>query len=420
MSASVQAVPVQSEFSDETSSPTDRDMGVKERLALMLIGFAAFLPLYAPQAVLPEIAATLQVSKASAGSIIGMTTLAVALAAPVAGPLTDRFGHKRSLLAALLALAPLTALLSLCTTLDQMLLVRFLQGLALPALFSGAVAYVSERWRGRTAASGLALYVAGSALGGFAGRFIAGGLWERAGWTGSFLALAATSAVCGGLVYAWLPRETDRHPGSLLAHFGAMRRHLKNFRILAACLLGAGALFSMTATLSYVGFHLAEPPFNFSPAGVGAIFLVYPLSAASTSLTGTMVERFGTSRAIRCAIGICLTGQAALLVPNPVAVTIGLGLFVAGIFLVQSMALGFVGRAGGQAKGAAVGLYVCCFYGGGSLGSILPGIAWRGYGWAGCVMLVATALAIGFLAAGSITEAQRQSARQKGTGEKYI
>jgi len=382
--------------------PVSAGMTGRERLAMSLIGVAAFLPLYAPQSVMPEMATMFGVSKAAAGSVIGVTTLSVALAAPIAGPLTDRFGHKRAMLAAILLLVPLTILLSLCTSLDQVLAVRFLQGLVLPALFSGAVAYAGERWRGPIAASATALYVSGSALGGFAGRFITGGLWDRIGWEGSFLVLAAISALCGLLVGAWLPKAPSRPPGSLLSHIRGMRQHLGNRRIRAACAIGAAALFSMTATLSYVGFRLAAPPFSFSAAETGLIFLIYPLSATSTSLTAPLLRRLGMRNAMRCALGLCLVGQAVLLAPHAIPVMLGLSLFVAGIFLVQSLALGFVGRMGGHAKGAAVGLYVCCFYVGGSLGSILPGFAWNGAGWTGCVLLVMAAIGAAALAAAAL------------------
>jgi len=299
---------------------------------------------------------------------------------------------------------PLTILLALCTSLEQALAVRFLQGLVLPALFTGAVAYAGERWRGQTAATATACYVGGSALGGFVGRFVLGGLWHDAGWSGSFLAIALISALCGLVVGAWLPNAPLRHAGDLASHVAAMRRHLGDGRIRAACVLGAAALFSMVATLSYVGFRLSEPPFSFSSAGIAAVFLFYPVSAASTSLTAGLLRRFGARGAMRCALGLCLAGQAAMLAPMAPLLVLGLGLFVAGIFLVQSLALGFVGRIGGQAKGAAVGLYVCCFYVGGSLGSVLPGFAWAAGGWAGCITLVIAAVSVAALATMAIRD----------------
>jgi predicted MFS family arabinose efflux permease len=212
------------------------------------------------------------------------------------------------------------------------------------------------------------------------------------------------AALCGLVVAFWLPEGATPRPGKLAQHIGAMRRHLGDRRIRAACLLGAAALFCMTATLSYIGFRLAAPPYGFSAAGIGLIFLGYPLAASSTGLTGPLLRRFGVGGAVRCALGLCLAGQGLLLVPAIGPILLGLTGFIAGIFLVQSLALSYVGRVAGAAKGAAVGLYVCCFYVGGSLGAVLPGLAWAAGGWAGCSALVAAALALGLAATAGMSE----------------
>ncbi|HYD30986.1 MAG TPA: MFS transporter [Azospirillaceae bacterium] len=383
---------------------------LEERIAVFLVGFAAFLPLYAPQSVLPQMAATLDATPVAAGSVIGATTLAVAIAAPVAGPLTDRFGRKRAMLAAIALLAPLTLLLTFCTDLSQLLAVRFLQGMVLPALFTGAVAYVTGRWRGATAASVMGLFVAGSAMGGFAGRFIAGLAAEAFGWQGGFAALALVSTLCAPVVWRWLPADEPHPDNGLATHIVAMFGHLRNIRICAAGLFGATVLFSMTGTLSYVGFHLAEPPFSLSPAGIGLVFLVYPIGAAIVPLNGRLLRRFGTRGALLGALTICATGQIALLVPHIAGIMAGIAIFITGIFLCQSLALGYVGRTARTSQGAAAGLYVSCFYIGGSLGAVLPGFAWKSAGWTGCVLLVCMALFIGALVSLVMREAKTQAA----------
>src|SRR5579871_5639606 len=102
------------------------------RRAVALAGFAAFIDLYAPQSVLPDLAAEFRVTPAEAGGVIGITTLAVAAAAPFAGMIADQVGQRRTMLAAIFALVPVTALLVAAQGLPAMLAVRFAQGLLLP------------------------------------------------------------------------------------------------------------------------------------------------------------------------------------------------------------------------------------------------------------------------------------------------
>ena len=331
--------------------------------------------------------------------MIGATTLAVACAAPLAGPLADRYGRKRAMLVAIGLLVPLTLLLAFCTTLSQVLGVRFLQGMVLPALFAGAVAYVNDRWQGPAASAAIGLYVSGSAFGGFAGRFVAGWTTEQIGWQSAFAALALVSLLCVPVVWRWLPADVGRPTRGLSLHLAAMAGHVRDLRIGAACLFGATLLFAMTGTLSYIGFRLAAPPFGLGAAGIGMVFLVYPIGAAIVPLNGRLLRRFGTRGALAAALAGCLVGQGLLLVPHLAAVAVGLCLFVTGIFLCQSLALGFVGRIALTGKGAAAGLYVCCFYAGGSLGAVVPGLTWASAGWTGCVILVSAVLVCGALIA---------------------
>ncbi|MCF5066465.1 MFS transporter, partial [Pseudomonas syringae] len=39
-------------------------------------------------------------------------------------------------------------------------------------------------------------------------------------------------------------------------------------------------------------------------------------------------------------------------------------------------------------KAGAVGVYLTCYYLGGSCGAIVPALIWERWGWAGCVALI--------------------------------
>ena len=60
-----------------------------------------------------------------------------------------------------------------------------------------------------------------------------------------------------------------------------------------------------------------------------------------------------------------------------------------GTFVAQPLAIGFAGQVVPQARAVAVGLYVCSYYLGGSLGGVAPAAVWPAFGWPGVVALVA-------------------------------
>src|SRR5258708_13889167 len=73
------------------------------RLAVAAAGFSTFLHLYAPQALLPELAREFGVSAAQISAMITASTLAIALTPPFTAAAADVLGRKRLTMAAMFA-----------------------------------------------------------------------------------------------------------------------------------------------------------------------------------------------------------------------------------------------------------------------------------------------------------------------------
>ncbi len=361
------------------------------RRAVAIAGFAAFIDLYAPQSVLPDLAAEFKVTPADAGAIVGITTLAVAAAAPFAGMIADKAGQRRTMLSAIFLLVPVTALLVGAQGLDQMLALRFAQGLLLPAIFSSAVAFTADYWGAAEAADVTGLYILGSVVGGFSGRFLTALAAEVYGWRGGFALLTAVTALCAVALWRWLPPRPRRGGASRPPGLGAFLDHLRNPALLATFVVGGAMLFANIATFTYINFRLALPPFSLSPAALGLIFTVYLLGAVGTPMSGAFIRRLGRRGALATATALGTIGILVTLIDSLVAVVIGLTLFVSSVFTAQAASLGFIGVTARHNRTTAVGLYVCIYYVGGSLGAVLPGRIWERAGWAGCVGLVVAA-----------------------------
>jgi MFS transporter, YNFM family, putative membrane transport protein len=81
-------------------------------------------------------------------------------------------------------------------------------------------------------------------------------------------------------------------------------------------------------------------------------------------------------------------------VPSLPSIVVGLAVMSGCGFLAQAAATGFLAAEERACFASAVGLYVTCYYVGGSLGAVLTGIAWSQTGWPGCVALVLAMLAL--------------------------
>src|ERR1700727_3807831 len=70
-------------------------------LGVAAAGFCAFVNLYSPQALLPQLAGEFHVSAGAISSLMTASTGAIALTAPFTGALADVVGRKRLITAAM-------------------------------------------------------------------------------------------------------------------------------------------------------------------------------------------------------------------------------------------------------------------------------------------------------------------------------
>ena len=129
------------------------------QLAVGLIGYCAFINLYAPQSILPLLSHEFGASAAEVSTIITVSTLAVALTAPFTGAIADVLGRKRVIVAAMFVIVVPTLMVGMATSLSALIFWRAVQGLVLPPIFAVTVAYIGDEWppREATTAAGLSL-----------------------------------------------------------------------------------------------------------------------------------------------------------------------------------------------------------------------------------------------------------------------
>ncbi|MBL8666046.1 MAG: MFS transporter [Rhodospirillales bacterium] len=364
----------------------------RRSFGVVLAGAAAFFDLYAPQAVLPQIAADLGVSLHQIGWVITVTTLAVAAIGPFAGALADVVGRKRLIVAGALALVVPTLLAATAATFPQLLVWRAAAGLLMPLIFCVTIAYIGEEWDAGEARAMTALYMAGAVAGGFSGRFVCGLIADAMGWRVAFASLGVVNLAIGiGLLFL-LQRERSFQPGrNLRAVLAAMLVHLRRPDMLAACIVGLLILFAQVALFTYANLLLAGHPYDLRPGLLAAVSAVYLLGMVTTPIAGSRLRRFRESVPLSVGSGMFIAGIALTLVPALWAIVAGMALASAGTFLSQSAATSFVAASAPEARSAAVGLYTCFYYVGGSIGAVVPGAAWYGGGWPAVAALLSIA-----------------------------
>jgi predicted MFS family arabinose efflux permease len=367
--------------------------------AVVFAGFCAFTTLFAPQPLLPMLARVFAVTPGRASLLVTASTLAVAMAAPFAGVVADRFGRKRTIVPAAFLLSVPTLLAATAANFPQLLFWRFLQGVFTPGIFAAVIAYVNEEWEvGAGAAT--AAYVTGTVLGGFSGRVLAAYVAASAGWRWAFVALGVVNLLGAAAIRAWLPPErrfqrTRKHPPIA----AGMLRHLRNPRLAATYAVGFCVMFTLLGTFTYVNFYLAAPPFSLSTRALVQLFVVYLVGAIITPRAGRMIDRAGHRFALVVSFTAGAAGVTLTLAHSLPAVLAGLTLACTGVFVGNSAGSSYVGSATKEGRAAAVGLYVTFYYAGGSAGSAVPGLLWAHPRWSACVALTVAVQALTILLA---------------------
>jgi YNFM family putative membrane transporter len=358
---------------------------------LFVGGFATFEVLYSVQPLMPVFAARFAISPAVASLSLSATTGVLAVALIGAGALSDIVGRKRLMVASLTASALATMLAALAPNWPTLLILRALAGLALSGLPAVAMAYLGDEMDAQAIGLAMGLYIAGSTLGGMAGRLAVAALSDLTGWRPAIAAAGALGLAGAALIAIFLPagpRAAPRRPdigrlaGSLGGHF--LDPGLRLLFAEAFLLMG-----SFVCAYNYTGFRLAAPPFSLSQTKIGLVFVLYLAGAVSSTVMGDLAGRFGRRRVLWIAIAIMLAGIAATLFDRLAAVVAGVGLITWGFFGAHSIASSWVGLRAQNARAQAAALYLLFYYAGSSVAGSAGGLFFSRFGWSGVAGLLA-------------------------------
>ncbi len=362
-------------------------------MAGFLVGAAAmFATMYSTQAVLPTIGDTFGVTPSRAGLTISVLVLALVVGAWIWGPIAARIGRRRSLLAACALQVPATFAVALAPTFELLLAARVLQGLIMPGILVVGLPYVAQVFVPAIGVRAVGWYTAALIVGGLVGRLGVAFMTSFIGWRGALAVLALLPLIA-------LVVMTRSLPAAAAHTRTAETGRLLTRRVAAATLTGPAVYFVFVGVFTFIGYRLEAEPFSLSPTMVSFVFLAWVVGAVAP-FAGARSERFGwgpvaLAGVVSAAVGVAVTTSGAL----PLIVT-GLVLITLGMFVVVTAAPIGLSTAPGVRAGAASSLYYSVYYGAGSLGAFLPGLAWQAFGWQGVAAACGVAIVIASIGVG--------------------
>jgi MFS family permease len=371
--------------------------------AVTLCGVCAFLELYCTQPLLPMLTHLFHASKTAAGMTVSAATLGVALSAPIFGGLAERLPRKRVIVSSLAGVALPTLLAATSTSLWQLIFWRFLQGVAVPGIIALVVTYIGEEWPRDRMALIMSFYVSGTALGGFIGRVSSGILADWFSWRVSFLVIGTAALAGAGAVAMWLPSGRRRPPTpggpQFVFPYTAFLRQVRALfgrrRLVATYAVGFNVLFSLVGVFTWITFHLSAAPYLLSTTQLSSLFFVYLIGLVVTPAAGFLIIRVGLRTGVCGAILCSMTGVLLTLAPSLPVIIVGLTLLSSGVFIAQTASQSHLRSAAPpEARVTAAGLYLTCYYIGGTAAGVVPGAFWAIGKWPACVAFIVVMQAI--------------------------
>ncbi|MBN7495129.1 MFS transporter [Mycobacteroides abscessus] len=275
------------------------------------------------------------------------------------GPVTDRFGRRRVLLAGVAVMAVLTFLVPFAPTPVLSGLLRVIQGFAGGAFSPSALSYLGEALPRRAATTAIGAVSTAYLMAGVLGQVMASVITQAWGWQWLFWLSAAGLAVNVALLALVMHEERAGDPSArVVSGFAAQARLLARADIavpLAAVfvlMLSFVAMYTSLATELVDALHLPESMgTTIRLAGVPGM-LVAPF-------VGSWVGRVGTETGalvgyLLAAAGLAIEALGAGSVPIIIA---GSNIFVAGIAVASTAMVTMFGDRAAPRRGAGTALY---------------------------------------------------------------
>ncbi|MBW3196312.1 MFS transporter [Marinobacter nauticus] len=291
--------------------------------ALTLSAFAIGTTEFVIVGLVPTIAQDLGVTLPSAGLLISLYALGVAVGAPVLTALTGRWNRKWVLLSLMSLFIIGNVLAWMAPNYASLMTARILTGLAHGVFFSIGSTIATSLVSKDKEASAIAIMFTGLTVALVTGVPLGTFIGQTFGWRATFLTVAAlgTIALIGSALL--VPKNLKKSAPATLRQQLEVITHPRLLLVYAMTAVGYGGTFTAFTYLT----PILEDVSGFAPGMVSLLLLVYGISVATGNIWGgKLADRLGPTSALYIIFG----GLAAILFVltftayNPIAAVITL------------------------------------------------------------------------------------------------
>lgn len=326
------------------------------------------------------------ISASRAGLLITATFLPLGLAPVVYGYFLQAIPARAMLTVALTLLMVDQLAFYLVSDYWHLLVLRSIQGLLLPAIFTALMTYCSTMATTNNIRKTMGVYIGATVFGGFLGRVIGGYFASGYAWYTPYVIMGFLLILpLLALRYASADAEISFSRLDIRSISRVMKSRYNRYLYSVLSLV----FFVYASILNLIPFRLLEIDPEVSPAVISSIYIGYLIGVPIALYSEKLTKLLGSDRR-GLLTGLGLTGFAMLcyLLKDFSVLLVMMFCFAGGFFFIHATLSGLVNHQATEHKGVVNGLYVSIYYLSGAMASWLPGIVYEACGWSAVIIML--------------------------------
>ncbi len=334
--------------------------------------------MYATQPIQPLLAVEFNIDVVKASSFTAIILFSLAVAPIMYGYILESFPAKKMLQSAVVVLFVTNIFLGFSDSYEMFFAIRAIEGMVIPAVLTSVMSILVSIDK-KNIKTNMSIYVASTVFGGIVGRVASGIIATNFGWRWVFFSLSLEILLALFFIYKI---DYKGETKLIKANISDVIAILKDKKFITVYTLMFTVFFVFAGLLNILPFRVKEIDPNASETQIGLMYLGYSAGIIVALMSGKIVKVF-KSEINTLIFATIFYGFITIFFVNTNIIFIFFLLFIfcIGMFTIHSISSGLANTMKEDKKSLTSGMYLTFYYIGGSVGSFIPVIVYKNFGW---------------------------------------
>jgi len=351
------------------------------RINLLIIIYCLIIVMsvmYATQPLQPLLAKEFDITVIQASQFTAVILLCMAISPIIYGYILEKMYAKKMLINASFVLLITNICLGLSTNYEMFLFFRICEGLVIPAILTSLMSILANIDK-ENVKFNMSIYVAATVFGGLIGRIFSGFIATTFAYEYVFYSLSFAL-----LLSIILIKKLDYNGDATMIKpkIDDVLNILKDRRFVIVYFIMFCVFFIFAGVLNVLPFRVKDISQNFSEFQISLLYLGFGMGIL-VSLNAKKIIKFfkGEINTILASVAFFTLINIGLINENIIYLFLLIFLLSIGMFTTHTVSTQLANSMKVSQKSLTSGMYLTFYYLGGALGSFIPSIIYKSFGW---------------------------------------